>query len=135
MIFKNGKDVPIDENSGTLPNMSGTLDGWLQKMIFEVVTKVTSAYQVVETGEEFEFMGVWQPFSKRQLQMKPEGQQAWKWFTVHAQTGIPLSPDMVIIYRGTQYRVMADLNYNEYGYYEYELIQDYTGSGPTVVTP
>ena len=62
--------------------------------------------------------------------MKPEGQRAWKWFSVHADPSLSLTPDEVITYQSTQYRVKGKTDYTGYGYIYYELIEDYTGSGP-----
>lgn len=133
MIFKNGSDTPINAGSPTLPNMASALNNWLINMIFGIVGKVVnSTFEVTETETDIEFKGVWQPFTSQQLMLKPEGQRAWKWFTVHALVQLKLEPDMVVKYLAQQYRVMEVRNYMEYGYMEYHLVQDYTGSGPTV---
>jgi hypothetical protein len=78
---------------------------------------------------------VWQVLTDKKLMMKPEGQQAWDWFMVHSQPQLNLEVDNVIIYRSKQYRVMAKKDYSLYGYIEYHLVDDYTASGPTAVTP
>ena len=130
MIFKNAASTPLNENSGTVPNVEVAMLNWFQKMTFTRVIKTQENFLTIETAEDFNFQGVWQPFTAQQLSMKPEGQTAWKWFTVHAQVGLILIPDEVITYLGTQYRVMEKTDYKEYGYVEYHLIQDYTGSGP-----
>jgi hypothetical protein len=132
MMFFNAKDRPLNANSGTLPDMGNTLSGWLQPITLGVVTKTVVNFQVVETQSEVSFQGVWQPFSARQLIIKPEGERAWKWYMLHAQIALPLKPDDVVTYRGIQYRVKADNDYSLYGYYQYELIEDWTGSGPEV---
>jgi hypothetical protein len=38
--------------------------------------------------------------------------------------------DEVVTYDGVQTRVMSRKNYGLYGYVEYHLVQDWTGSGP-----
>lgn len=128
--IKNANTIPLSQNVGTLPNMSGTIQGWFLRMTFVQIVKSVVNFQNVETPTVIDFQGVWQVMSPQTLQMKPEGQRKWKWFTVHAQIGVPLEPDDVITYQGTQYRIRDKIDYKEYGYEEYHLIQDYTGSGP-----
>lgn len=102
-------------------------------MTFGIVTKTTEGFQAVEDVEEVSFQGVWQPLRERQLLLKPEGQRAWSWFWLHADPSLELDVDDTITYLGTQFRVMAKKDYDIYGYVEYELVQDYTGAGPTPV--
>lgn len=130
MKIKNGSSTPLNASAGGVPNVSGAMQGWFQPMIFETVSKAVGAFQAIEVGTETEFMGVWQPYGPRQLNMLPEGQRLWKWFTVHSTVALGLVPDDVIKYLGTQYRVKSDKDYSLYGYYEYELIEDFTGAGP-----
>lgn len=135
-MIPSAKNKPWNQISfANVPNMSGTLAGWMQTLIFNIITKTVKNFEVVETTTDVTFQGVWQPFSARQLALKPEGQRSWSWFMVHSTTDLSLNNDDVIKYRGVQYRVMANNNYVEYGYYEYHVVLDYTGSGPTVVTP
>lgn len=126
-------DKPLTNVSSSVPNMSQTLNSWMQPITFEKLVKTVVNFQVVETTTPVDFQGVWQPFTARQLNMRPEGERKWKWFTVHAQLGAPLEIDDVVIYKGVQYRIAEKLIYTEYGYEEYHINDDYTGSGPTVV--
>lgn len=126
----NAKDRPLSANTGTLPDMSGALLNWLQPMTFTLITKTVVNFKVVETPTMVDFQGVWQPFTAQQLMMKPEGQRRWLWFTCHALIGLILKPDEVVTYQGVQYRVMAKLDYKEYNYVEYHLVNDFSGSGP-----
>jgi hypothetical protein len=128
--IKNGKDTPINFQTGTVPDVSGALQDYFQPMTFTLVTKVTSAFQVIETGNAISFRGTIQPFTARQLLLKPEGQRAWSWFWLHADPVLTLQVDDVVIWNGKQTRVMARKNYQLYGYVEYELVQDWTGAGP-----
>ena len=122
----------LNQNSGNLPDVSGALQNWFQAMTFYRVTKTIVNYELVETSVGFSFRGVWQPLSPRQISFKPEGQRAWKWFQVHAEPSLVLIPDEVITYQGVQFRVKGTTNYDEYGYVKYDLIEDFTGSGPEV---
>lgn len=131
-LIQNGSSIPLNQNQGTVPYMGDALLDWFQQTTFVVVTKVIAAFQVIEEGEAIVFYGVVQPLTGRALQMKPEGQRKWNHFMVHSQTQLPLTIDDVIQYLGVQYRISAQKDYSLYGYYYYELTEDYTGSGPEI---
>lgn len=133
VIWNNNQNL-LNFDSGTMPNMSGAIDQWMQKMVFTIVEKTMINYQIYESGTDYNFQGVWQPFTIQQLMLKPTGERDWKWFMLHTQIGVGLSPDMVVTYLGTQYRVKEKLDYTLDGYLEYHLIQDYVGSGPQAAT-
>lgn len=128
--IQNGKNTPLNTNSGTVPNVNGAMLQWFQPMIFTVVTKIVVGGEVIETGTPVNFRGVIQPLSNRDLLIKPEGERAWTWYMLHADPSLSLNVDDVVSYLGQQTRVMARKDYRLYGYVYYELIQDYTGSGP-----
>ena len=130
MPIQNGKDKSITSIMGSLPNVSGAMLDWFQTMTFVQVVKTVVNFKIIETKVEINFMGVWQPASAQSVMMKPEGQRNWKWFTAHCEPTVELGPDEVIIYSGTQYRVKSKMDYTQYGYVQYELVQDFTGSGP-----
>jgi hypothetical protein len=100
-------------------------------MTFTLIQKSVVNFQVVETPISINFWATLQPFTPRMLQLKPEGQRAWSWFTLHAEPGVILKVDDVVNYLNHQYRVMSKTNFELYGYVLYELVQDFTGSGPT----
>ena len=129
----NASNRSISTATGTVPQMNQTLMGWFQVMTFDVVTKVTTGFQVVETTTPVTFRGVIQPLTGRQLEMLPIGQRKWNGIMVHSDTALKLNVDDCIIYLGTQYRVFVAKNYSDYSYLEYHLVQDYTSSGPTNV--
>lgn len=122
-------------NNPNLPNMQSALLSWYVPMTFDVVTKTVQAGQVIETMVPVTFKGVMQELTSARLLLKPEGQRTWRWKWLHASPTLQLKNDDVVIYDGTQYRVMAKKDYREYGYLEYELCEDWTGAGPSVVTP
>lgn len=124
------KNVPLNQNSGTMPDVSDALLDWFQPMTFLTITKTVVNFEVKEVSTATNFLGVWQPMTAQKLLLKPEGQRAWLWFTVHAQPGLELIPDEVITYLGTQYRVMQKWDWILDGYVEYHLVNNYTGSGP-----
>lgn len=124
-MIKNGSDILLNTNPGTLPNVSGALLNWFQKLTIGIVTKTIQNFILVETVEEKTFQGVWQPMSARKLMMKPEGQRQWKWFTLHCDVSLILQNDDIVTHNGSKFRVMGQTDYSEYGYLEYELSDDY----------
>jgi hypothetical protein len=131
----NGANVPLNVQQGTTPNMGVALLDYFQLMTFTQIVKTVVAFQLIETPTNITFWGIIQPLQGRQLQMKPEGQRSWNWTSVYAQAGpvgsvLSLLPDEIIIYLGRQYRVMTARSYAIYGYVYYELVEDYSGSGP-----
>ena len=126
----NAANKPLFAKSGTVPDVSGALQDYYQQMTFSPVGKIVSGFMVQETGAPVVFQGTIQPFTERQLLLKPEGQRSWTWFLVHADPVLTLDNDDVLIWNGKQSRVMARKDYALYGYIEYHLVQDWTGVGP-----
>lgn len=118
-----------------LPNVSAAVVKWFQPMSFFKVTKTTVAYQESEEMVETKTMGTWQPLKPREVSYKPEGQRAFSWFRLHALPDFVLEEDEVVIKDGVQYRVKGFWPYNEYGYVEYHMYEDYSGRGPEIVSP
>lgn len=130
MIIGNAADRPINQQNGTTPDVSGALFDWMQPMSFEKIVKTVNGYQAVETPTVYNFQGFIQPLTERQLILKPEGERAWTWFTLHAQFSLTLQVDDVVLWNSKQTRVMARKDYMLEGFVEYQIVQDWTGSGP-----
>lgn len=128
--INNASSVPLNANTGTVPSMEDAMYDWFQPMIFGVITKTVSDFQVIESVVDTNFMGVWQPLSGRQLVMKSEGQRQWSWWMLHSDLKIDLKIDDIVIYLTKQYRVMSKKNYSLYRYQYYELVEDWLSSGP-----
>lgn len=122
-------------SSGNLPNVSIAVMRWFQPMSFFRVTKTQEAYQTSEEMVETKTMGTWQPLKPREIGYKPEGQRAFSWFRLHALPDFVLMDDEVVIKDGVQFRVQGKWLWNEYGYVEYHLYEDYSGRGPEIVVP
>ena len=131
-MIMNASSILLNQNPGTLPNMADALSNWYSQLIFGVVTKTITECNVVETMINYTFHGLWLPLRAQQLMMKPEGQRTWKWFNVFTTPDLVLDIDAIITYLGNQYRVMAKDDYSLEGYLRYELVQDYTGAGPSI---
>lgn len=125
MIISNAADTLLDANPGTLPDLRDALNGWFQQMSFTLIKKSTVDFVLEEQPQTIYFAGVMQPFTARQLQIVPEGQRAWGWYTVHATPDLILSSDDIVEYQGTKYRVMNKYDLKEYGYLRYDVAQDF----------
>jgi hypothetical protein len=125
MIFKQGKDTLLNQNSGTLPNMAEVMAGWFQKMQFIKITKSNVNYKSVEVETIIDFEGVWDGLPIHKLEVKPEGQRSWSWYGIHAKTNLELKPDDKVKYQGKKYRVMQETDYSLYGYHEYQVVEDF----------
>lgn len=121
----NGADSPLFAKAGTVPDVSGAMQDYFQAMTFEPVVKNVVAFQAVETTTPVTFRGVIQPFTERQLMLKPEGERAWTWLMLHSDPVLTLQVDDVVLYLGVQTRVMSRKDYGLYGYIEYHLVQDW----------
>lgn len=130
-VIANGADRPLFDRAGDVPDVSGALQQYYQAMVFTPVSKIVEGFQVVETGNPINFQGTAQPFTERQLALRPEGQRAWSWFLLHADPVLTLQVDDVVLWRGKQTRVMSRKDFGLYGFVEYRLAQDWTGSGPS----
>ena len=119
----NAKDKPLIYSG--LPQVGEVLPSWFQTMTFDVVTKTIVNYEVKETLTTITTQGVRQPMSAQQLSIKPEGQRAWRWETLHCLPDVKLQVDDIVIFDGIKYRVMQRWNWAEYGYLEYHICQAY----------
>ena len=124
-IIHNGKDVSLDQNPGTLPNMSAALTNWFKVIQLEKVTKETVNHEIVEKTCQLAIRGVIQPYEPTKLEMKMEGQRTWQWFQLHALPDPALYLDDIVWISNIRCRVMTKQNYSAYGYVEYHLQQDY----------
>ena len=124
-MIKNAADIPLNASFSTLPDVSDVLPDWFQTLTFQLVTKSQVDYETVESLTTIVTQGVRQPMAAQRLEIKPEGQRAWKWETIHCLPDVKLKVDDIIIFDGVKYRVMNRWNWAEYGYLEYEICQEY----------
>lgn len=123
----NAKDKPINQSG--LPQVGEVIVSWFQPLIFDVVTKIIEDYEVHEEIVQVVTQGVRQPMSAKQLAIKPEGQRAWSWETLHCLPNVKLKIDDIVIFDNTRYRVTERWDWTEYGYLEYHICQAYETQG------
>lgn len=125
-VINNAASKPLFAKAGTVPDVSGALQDYYQSMVFNLITKTVVGGQVVEIQNPLNFRGVIQPFTGRQLLLKPEGQRAWNWFLMNSDPGLTLKADDIVIWNNRPTRVMAKKSFYLYGFDEYHLVQDWT---------
>lgn len=113
-------------DANDLPDVSAAAATFFQPMKVQVLVKsqVGGYTQEIPSPQFVETLGVRQPFSPEQLQQKPEGERSWIWSKLHVVPGLSLKTDDLIYIRGVKYRVMSRSDYAEYGYLEYDLVED-----------
>lgn len=133
MTILNACNIPLNQQNGNRPNMGSVVKSYFVTLTFLKVIKTLVAGSVVETTTPINCQGTIQPFAWRDLFLKDIQERSWSWFWLHTDTTVILETDDVITYQGTNYRVKGLKPYDAYGYREYQIIQDFTGSGPTAV--
>lgn len=126
MTIINGKDLGLPLASSQLPDMSAAMMDLLQPVTLVKIAKQNIDGLVQEIQTPISTRAVRQPLSAQRLDIKPEGQRAWRWEVVHATIDLILKPDDRILWDGIYFRVMGKFDYKEYGYVQYEIVQDYT---------
>ena len=119
IVDGNSKSLPF----GNLPNMGDALENWYQTMTVSIVTKSLTNYQVVESLNTFSIQAVRQPMSSRDLQIKPEGQRAWNWETLHVKGDDVFNVDDIVLFNNKEHRIMQKWNWSEYNYNEYHMVE------------
>ena len=113
--------------SGGLPNMSNTIVGWFQTLVFGVVTRAASDYDDTETVVNVSTQGVVQPYKPTELEIQEAGTRSWGWQMIHCLPDFVLENNQFIFYQGVKYKVMKNFPYDEYGYREYIICEAYNG--------
>ena len=108
-----------------LPNLESALGAWAQPLTFVEVVKELRDFKEVETYQARKTRGVRSPLRPQELALKPEGQRAWKWEKIHASPTLQLKIDAIIVFNDRRYRVMSKNDYAEYGYVEYDIVEDF----------
>jgi hypothetical protein len=117
----------ISQIAGSQPSMRDTITGWSEQLTMVRLLKKIVDRENVNEEREFTCMGMLQPFSAREVAIKPEGQRRWRWYRLHVSAAVDLEPGEEFIMQGFKYKIMSDLPYHRNGYYEYELVQTFTG--------
>lgn len=121
-IIGNAKDR---DNTSSLPDVSVALHNWMQLMTFNIICKKIIDGYTQEIKSEITTHAVRQPMSPQMIALQPAGSRSWKWETLHALPDLVMNIDDQVTYQGETFRVRGKGNYPEYGYIEYQLVEDY----------
>ena len=141
MIITNGSTISINQLSN-MPNVSDALSDWLIGMTARIVTSKTLVdFRETEITTDSSVWAVIQPFSARQLLIKPEGQRQWQWYALWVKPqetfinsdgstiyGSNFNLDDIIYFNEIRYRIMQKNEWGINGFYNYDVIRDYTGN-------
>ncbi len=121
----------LSQNPGTLPDVSGALFNWFQPLTFITFVTTVVNFNAVRTPTQICSQGVIQPFTAQRLMLKPEGERKWKWKLIHALPNVIVEPGddftvVDVVNGNTSFRCMAKKDWKEYGYVEYEAVEDYS---------
>lgn len=121
-IIRNAKD---NENLSSLPDVSVALHNWMQMMTFNLICKKIIDGYTQEIKSEIITHAVRQPMSAQMISLQPAGQRSWKWETLHALPDLEMNIDDQVTYQGDTFRVTGKTDCSEYGYIEYQMVQDF----------
>lgn len=127
-MIKNGKNSPLGSGAQFVPDVSNGVMDLMQNVRVGIMQKVNTNGYTSEIPVYSKSMATKIPFSARQLEIKPEGQRSWAWYRLLMLTNITLKTDDRFVMDGVKYRVMRTSNYSEYGYNEYDVVEDYNGT-------
>ena len=113
-------------NNIAVPNVADVLEGWMTNIVAGKVTKSIIDGEVQEVTTTFNFTGMIQPYSTKDLELLAEGERAWEWVKVYTQY-TNLKVDDKIQIDEKFYRIMHKTFYEKFGYgfYRYDMINDY----------
>lgn len=127
-----GRRLKINQIANGMPQVDEVLSGWQISFMVKFIKQVQIDGEFVDRSTLHKIYGVLQPLKNEELQAKPEGQRAWKWYWLHVQKQYPRLPDgYIITINDEDYKVMASKDYTLNGYNEYHLLQDYKKYGIT----
>lgn len=105
--------------------MRDTLRGWVRPITVGIVTIKTQDSVATETVKEFSTTGFIKRTKSRAVKNNPEGQRAWRWYSLFTASEIDLKLDDIVVVKGVKYRVMGQDGLTDFGFFKYYLDQDY----------
>ena len=112
--------------SGSIPSVEDALSDWLKTIKIGVTTKSVVDFQLSESIEYIDVLAVLQPFTTKQLQIKPEGQRGWDKISLWIKgSDTEFCLDDFIYVDSKKYRIYQKFEWKNYGYIEYQAIQSF----------
>lgn len=117
----------FSELSGNAPQIKVAISRWSQSYtVTRIIQELDDNGYIKEVKTDDELNGFWQPFSDEDLQLLPEGQRNWRWFSFHVQ-GVHehLKYEEIVTIKDVDYRVMSIADFSDENYVEYRLVRNY----------
>jgi len=125
-IIVNARDIPLCETARSFADVKDSILAFSQPAIAVFINKEQVSGYTEERQSEVATRACIQPFNSQQLKILSEGQRAWRWFTLWCLDNLNLMPDDAFIIKGVRYRIQERLDWSDYGYTRYNVIEDYT---------
>ena len=106
-----------------IPNVSQVLRGFGKVAEFQVIRRVITDHEVVESDvSSTRICIVLQPMKARDVAVKPEGQRKWRWLDGWSTEKLEL--DWTLLDgSGARFRIMSQLDWSQGGFYKYTLVE------------
>lgn len=129
-MINNANKKSLSQTSSALPQVDPAVAEFLQNMSFGIVQKTMVDGYIQEVVITKKCLATKQAMNPTELAMKPEGQRTWNWSKIHSiDLDVPL--DSVFILDTLCYRVLSRIENGEYGFFEYDVKEDYSGPLPS----
>ena len=113
-----------------LPDVGAAIMEILQPVKASYIQKQQIAGYTQEVLIEIETSVSIQSINPESLKMLPEGQRSWDTNTIYALSNLNLKTDEVFTIDGTNYRILSRTDWKEYGFIEYNVIEDHQMNKP-----
>ena len=122
MIRSAGK-LKISENPA-LPSVQGVVDTFLQAVKIGIITKTIIRGKTQEITNWKTIRASRQAMTES-LAVRKEGERSWRWHVFHVTPDVLLQTDDIVVFQGTQYRIMEKEDWAQYGFLKYNAIENY----------
>ena len=109
----------------TQPNMGSALAGFTQVNDVQILRTVLVDGEAQRRSRTVTASTCIQPLSPQRIDMKSEGERAWKWWMIHTFNDLSTKVGDILEIAGVGYRQMACTDYSAAGYSMFEAVEDY----------
>jgi hypothetical protein len=125
MKLTNAKDMKVSDLNHGLPEVGAGVQMLLQNVTVFYSQKTQVDGMTQEVPRPIRTRAAVEPFTPQQLNIRPEGQRGWKWFTLFTLSNLDMKLDDVVRLFGKKYRVMEKYDWHQYDLFRYAVIEDY----------
>lgn len=123
MISSAGK-TNLNQQTGSLPDVSQSLKNWFQPMTLVLLKKEFISYRIESTETRIETKGVIQPIGE-DLKIMETGERSFPLYKLHIEPDVLMNVGDRVIYLDIKYKVLSRRDYRQYGFLEYDLVEDF----------